>query len=211
MTFQKLTCSGLRLTPRLPRPMERHVLRHGGRALMDDLARLLGHERRLLELLLFRLVAGRHLLAAGEARFLPFAAAEVERAMERLQESELRRSMLVHRLAGDLDLPEEALTMSALARDSLEPYKTIFSDHRQAFLALAAEIEDVAGQNRRLAERGSPNLEQRVDTLKQHRSSLEDAGIAPMVMDLQQAQNGNRAVLRATARLSMPSLADWLR
>jgi|GEM_PF-5339967 len=178
---------------------------------MDDLARLLGHERRLLELLLFRLVAGRHLLAAGEARFLPFAAAEVERAMERLQESELRRSMLVHRLAGDLDLPEEALTMSALARDSLEPYKTIFSDHRQAFLALAAEIEDVAGQNRRLAERGSPNLEQRVDTLKQHRSSLEDAGIAPMVMDLQQAQNGNRAVLRATARLSMPSLADWLR
>jgi len=118
---------------------------------MDELARLLGHERRLLELLLFKLVEGRHLLAAGEARFLPFAAAEIERATERLQEAELRRSMLVHRLAGHLDLPEEALTMSALAHDSPEPYRTIFSDHRRAFLELAAEIDDVSGQSRRLA------------------------------------------------------------
>ncbi|MGH9009289.1 MAG: hypothetical protein ACRDYF_05500 [Acidimicrobiia bacterium] len=39
--------------------------------LTDDLARLLSQERRLLELLLFKLVEGRHLLAAGEAGFLP--------------------------------------------------------------------------------------------------------------------------------------------
>src|SRR5206468_3105437 len=82
-------------------------------------------ERRLLDLLLVKLVEGRHLLTAGEARFLPYAAAEVERAMERLQEAELRRSVLVHRLAAELELPEEALTMGALARDSLEPYRTI--------------------------------------------------------------------------------------
>jgi len=150
---------------------------------MDELARLLGHERRLLELLLFKLVEGRHLLAAGEGRFLPFAAAEIERATERLQEVELRRSLLVHRLAGDLDLPEEALTMSALAQDRLEPYKTIFSDHRKAFLELAAEIEDVTRQTRRLAERGSHDP-------------------APMI--------GRQAVLRVTARLAMPSLVDWL-
>jgi hypothetical protein len=138
--------------------MDVHVLLHPDVPLMDELARLLGHERRLLELLLFKLVEGKHLLAAGEARFLPYAAAEVERAMERLQEAELKRSMLVHRLAADLDLPEEALTMSALARDSLEPYRTIFADHRQAFLDLAAEIEDVTRQNRRLAERGSHDV-----------------------------------------------------
>ena len=134
---------------------------------MDELARLLGHERRLLELLLFKLVEGRHLLAAGEARFLPYAAAEVERAMERLQEAELRRSVLVHRLAAELELPEEALTMGALARDSLEPYRTIFADHRKAFLALAAEIEDVTRQNRRLAERGAHNVEQLMAMLGQ--------------------------------------------
>ena len=147
--------------------MERHALRDREMDLMDELARLLGHERRLLELLLFKLVEGRHLLAAGEARFLPYAAAEVERAMERLQEAELRRSMLVHRLAADLELPEEALTMSALARDSLEPYRTIFSDHRRAFLDLAAEIEDVTRQNRRLAERGAHDVEQLMAMLGQ--------------------------------------------
>ncbi len=118
---------------------------------MDELARLLGHERRLLERLLFKLVEARHLLAAGEAPFLPFAAAEIERATERLQVAELRRCMLVHQLAGHLDVPGEALTMRALAHDSPEPYRTIFSDHRRAFLELAAEIDDVAGQNRRLA------------------------------------------------------------
>ena len=60
---------------------------------------------------------------------------------------------------------EEALTMSTLAEDSVEPYRTIFSDHRRAFLELAAEI--------RLA-------------------------------------SGYQAALGATARLTMPSLVDWL-
>ena len=53
--------------------------------------------------------------------------------------------------------------------------------------------------------------QQRVDTLKQHRSSLEDADIAQSVMDLQLAQSGYQAVLGATVKLTMPSLVDWLR
>ena len=186
--------------------MERHVLPDpgladpSGAALMDELARLLGHERRLLELLLFKLVEGRHLLAAGEARFLPYAATEVERAMERLQEAELRRSMLVARLATELELPEEALTMGALARDSVEPYRTIFADHRKAFLELAAEIEAVTRQNRRLAERGAHNVEQLMAMLgqpgpstpelrlygpaaREHRSATSTAAAAPHRFD----------------------------
>jgi FlgN protein len=134
---------------------------------MDELARLLSVERRRLELLLFKLVEGRHLLAAGEARFLPYAAAEVERAMERVQEAELRRSMLVADLARDLEIPEESLTLSALSRESVEPYRTIFTDHRLAFLELAAEIEDVTRQNRRLAERGAHDVEQLLSLIGQ--------------------------------------------
>ncbi len=53
--------------------------------------------------------------------------------------------------------------------------------------------------------------QQRVDTLKQHRSSLEDADVPRSVMDLQLAQSGYQAVLGATARLTMPSLVDWLK
>src|SRR5439155_10226820 len=129
------------LTTSAFRPMDHHAPPEPGVPMMDELARLLSHERRLLELLLFKLVEGRHLLAAGEARFLPYAATEVERAMERVQEAELRRSMLVYDLAAEMDVPEEALTLSALARDSLEPFRTIFADHCLAFLELAAEIE----------------------------------------------------------------------
>jgi hypothetical protein len=169
--------------------------------LMDELARVLGHERRLLELLLFKLVEGKHLLAAGEARFLPYAAAEVERAMEKLQEAELRRSIRVHRLAADLAVPDTALTMTALANDSAEPFRTIFADHRQAFLELAAEIETVTDQNRRAA------------TLEADHSTLEDLDLdlADSVMDCQMAQAGYQAVYGATAHLPMPSLVDFLR
>lgn len=126
---------------------------------MDELATWLGHERRLLELLLFKLVEGRHLLAAGEARFLPLAAAEVERAMRRVEEAELARSMLVTRLAGELGVPEEDLTLSALSRDSLEPYRSLFDDHRRAFLGVVAEIEEVTRQNRRLAAQGAHDVD----------------------------------------------------
>lgn len=52
---------------------------------------------------------------------------------------------------------------------------------------------------------------QRIDTIKQARSSLEDADMADSVMDLQMAQNGYQAVLGAVSRLTMPSLVDFLR
>jgi hypothetical protein len=172
--------------------------------MMDELARLLGHERRLLELLLFKLVEGRHLLAAGEARFLAYSVTEVERAMDRVQEAELRRSILIHDLARDLVVPEEALTMSALAENSIEPYRTIFADHRRAFLDLAAEIEEVTAQNRRLAERGSHDAVQLTAMLGQPAASTDD-------LHLQVAQSGYQAVRGATARLTMPSLVDFLR
>jgi hypothetical protein len=166
---------------------------------MDELARLLSVQRHLLDLLLFKLVEGRHLLVAGEARFLPYAAAEAERAMERVQEAELRRSMLVADLARDLEIPEESLTLSALARESVEPYRTIFCDHRRAFLELAAEIEDVTRQNRCLAERG-------VDTI-----TVDDAGTAGSLLDLRMDEHGFHAVIGAVSRPSMPSILDFLR
>lgn len=127
---------------------------------MDELATLLGHERRLLEFLLFRLIEGKHLLAADEARFLAYAATEVEQAAERVQEAELRRSLLVARLAPELGVSEQVLTLGALARDSIEPYRTIFADHRRAILEFVTEIEEVTRQNRWLAARGARDVAQ---------------------------------------------------
>ena len=92
---------------------------------MDELARLLSVEHHLLELLLFKLIARRHLLAAGETRFLTYAETEVDRALERAQLAELRRSIFIHDLGSELGA-----------------FGPIFNEHRHALCELAAEIED---------------------------------------------------------------------
>jgi len=82
---------------------------------------------------------------------------------------------------------------------------------------LDARLSDVAnglatvGARTNQVEAAQTIGRQRIDTLKQHRSSLEDADVAQSVMDLQLAQSGYQAVLGATARLTMPSLVDWLK
>jgi hypothetical protein len=166
---------------------------------MDELSRVLSVERRLLEFLLFKLVEGRHLLAAREGRFLPYAAAEVQRAMERVQVAELRRSILMHDLAVELDVSEGALTLGALARDSIEPFRTIFADHHLAFLELAAEIDEVS--------RCLAGWAGRVDTIE---PGVEGPDTADSVMDQQMAEQGYQALLAAVSRLPTPSLVELL-
>ena len=73
---------------------------------MEALAALLTRERLLVELVVFKLVELRQLLLAGEARFLGWAAEEVERADRcRSRQAELERAVLVTGLATDRGLP----------------------------------------------------------------------------------------------------------
>ena len=125
---------------------------------MEELATLLRRERWLIGLLLFRLTETRHMLAARETRFLGWAVAETEQAVERVREAELFRATAVARLASELDVPEEELTLGALAEHSPEPFRQIFAEHRRAFLELTAEIHDVTQANRKLASRGISGL-----------------------------------------------------
>jgi hypothetical protein len=132
---------------------------------MDELTGLLSRERRLLEVLLFKLVTARHLLAAGESRFIAWSAAEVERATERVREIEVLRAGLVQKLAREVGLSEDRLTLQALAQEAPEPYRTIFSDHRAAFFELVAEIEEVTRANRKLAQRGVRQVDEILERL----------------------------------------------
>jgi flagellar hook-associated protein 3 FlgL len=50
-----------------------------------------------------------------------------------------------------------------------------------------------------------------ISTLKDQRSSLEDVDIAATALEMQMAQSGYQAALAAAARLSMPTLVDFLR
>lgn len=170
---------------------------------MDEFVMWLGHERRLLERLLFKLVEGRELLAAGEVRFLGFAAAEVERAASGVEEAELVRCLQLSRLAGEWQVPVEQLTLGALSWVSPEPHRTLFEDHHTAFLGLMAEIDEVAGQNRRLAARGVRTHDG--DHLSPEAGAVDDTALEPPM-----AEAGYQAILSAATGVGLPSLADFL-
>lgn len=118
---------------------------------LHALADTLWAERHLVEFLLFKLVTAKLLLAADERRFVTLALDEVGRLVESLHEAEGRRESAVAAVAAEWGVPSEELTLSELARHAPEPMRTVFNDHATAFFTLAAEIEETASTNRRLA------------------------------------------------------------
>lgn len=126
------------------------------------LAQTLSSERELLELLLFKLVEARLILASDQPRFVPQAMIEVESVIERIRYSESRRGDAVSGLAAAMSLPSDAITLRYLASEAPEPYRTMFEQHRDHFHRLTTEIEQVTLDNRRLATLAVQNI---TDTL----------------------------------------------
>jgi hypothetical protein len=139
---------------------------------MEELAGLLNRERMLLELLLFKLVSLRQLLLASEVRFLPWAAEEVDRATAKVREAGLRRSLAVEDLSVRLGAEAAAsiptpspVRLDTLAESAPEPWRTIFAEHRHAFLELAARLEEAISATQRLARSGDAAVSATLDCL----------------------------------------------
>lgn len=116
---------------------------------LADLSNVLWRVRETLDLLLFKLEEEQLVLAAGRTRWLPHATREVEMVLEQLRRTEMLRATEVEAVAQDLGIgPEPSLT--ALAEAAGEPWTGLFKQHRAAFLALTAEISDLAETNRDL-------------------------------------------------------------
>lgn len=132
---------------------------------LEELAETLWQERHLTELLLYRLVCTRLLLASDDTRFTGLAINEVEAVAEALREAEHRRDDVVQALAVSWGTTVDELTLNALAAQAPQPWKSIFDDHRRAFLELTAEIESTAADNRRLAASNLHRVHQTMSTL----------------------------------------------
>lgn len=117
---------------------------------LQALADTLWEERQLAELLLYKLVSARLILAADDRRHVGLALVEVERVIQAFRGAEAQRSRTVERIADDLDVPPGELRLAVLAEEAPEPWRTVFGDHRERFLALTTEIEEAAMENRRL-------------------------------------------------------------
>ncbi len=118
---------------------------------LADLADTLWLERRLLEYLLFKLVAANLILTADAAPFVPLAIDEVEQVMSRVREAETHRRRVVAGVAADWGVDAGDVTLDFLARMAPEPLRPAFSEHRAGFMGLVDEIERVTLENRRLA------------------------------------------------------------
>jgi hypothetical protein len=135
------------------------------RVRLEALADTLWAERHVVELLLYKLVAARLLLAADERRFVHLALGEVERVLAALRTAEEHRVAATEALAAVLGLPADAVTLPELAVSAPEPLRSVFADHQKGFAVLTAEIEETAATNRRLASIGLSSLEEALERI----------------------------------------------
>lgn len=122
-----------------------------------EISTIFWRERQLLELLLFKLEEEQLLLAAGRARFLAHATREVEAVLDEVKRAELARAVAVDALAAEIGLDPNP-SLRALIDVAPEPWRGIFTDHRDAFLAATQEITSVADGNRELLASGQRAL-----------------------------------------------------
>jgi hypothetical protein len=120
----------------------------------EDLSSLLWKERELLELLLFKIEEEQLVLASGRTRWLAHATREVEVVLAEVREQELHRAVMVEELAAGLALGSQP-SLTSLATRAPEPWSDLLRAHRQAFLALTAEISAMAEANRDLLAAGA--------------------------------------------------------
>ena len=130
---------------------------------LQQLHEVLWAERRLLDVLLYRLVSAKLVMSSDEQRFVPLALAEVERTLEKIRMAELQRSIVIGRLGQAWQAPREELSLIELASSAPEPFASLFEDHRTACMELTAEIEQVSRENKRLAASGLSEVRQLVE------------------------------------------------
>ncbi len=203
---------------------------------VDELVDVLHRERHLLENLVFRLIEARGLLATGEARFLGWAASDIDAAAAAVREVELRRATVLASTS-----PGPLPTLATLVAATTEPWKSLLDDHRMALGRLVGEVGAglesthdlaVAGLERVLA--ANHETEDRTDHLddvgdhlgarwardtigdggRDERSTLQPKRSRPFAdlddLDREITAAGYEAVLTATDRMTLPSLTRFL-
>jgi FlgN protein len=118
---------------------------------MTALSHTLLRERKLLELLTYRLATQHQLLSSGQSRWISFAAHEIEDVLDELGHTELERAVQVSGLAERLGLPDEP-SLAEIIEKAAPPWREILAEHRTALRGSTAEIDKLTAENRRLLE-----------------------------------------------------------
>lgn len=120
---------------------------------VEKLSLILWRERELLDTLLYRLELEQLVLASGRTRWLVRTTQDVEAVLATLRETELLRAVAADEAAASLGLTANP-SLRVLAESMEEPWRTVFTEHRDAFVALTREITELADANRGLITAG---------------------------------------------------------
>lgn len=110
---------------------------------LRELSDILWRERRLLELLQFKLEEERLLADAGRVRWLHRASREVALVRGELRRTDLARAMAAETAATELGIDANP-TLRQLADASPEPWSGILARHRRALLLATDQVNDLA-------------------------------------------------------------------
>ncbi|MEZ5171523.1 MAG: flagellar export chaperone FlgN [Acidimicrobiia bacterium] len=182
---------------------------------IDALSEMLWRERRLLELLLFKLEEEQLVLAAGRNRWLAHATRELETVFEEINVVELERAVTVNPAARWLGLGPDA-TLREMAEAAPVPWNRLLLRHRDALVALAEEIDAVAEANHELLDTQEAVAEAGGAGTRDADAGFEGAEQAPLagvpdnVFQLQLQRVARDAAPGAT-RAVQPSLLEFLR
>jgi hypothetical protein len=129
---------------------------------LQSFSDVLFQERRLLELLLFKLDEEQLVLEAGRTRWLALASREVETVLDELNKVELGRSVAFASVAPDLGLGTDATHQSVV--DAVDPpWDSLFADHQRELKALMGEVLDAAASSRALLRDGYDTIRQALE------------------------------------------------
>jgi hypothetical protein len=110
---------------------------------------VLFQERRLLELLLFKIETERLLLDNGQVRWLAMASRELQTVLDELNKVELARSVTLAGLVPELGLSAGA-TLSEVAHAAPPPWDTLLRSHQVELRSLMTEVLEAAESSRDL-------------------------------------------------------------
>jgi hypothetical protein len=122
---------------------------------LREVSDILWRERRLLEVLEFKLEEERLLAEAGHVRWLHRATREVALVRGELRRAELDRAIAVAAAAEDLGIDHSA-TLRELVAAASDPWAGILDRHRDAMLRAADQVTDLSLRCEEAAAAGWP-------------------------------------------------------
>jgi len=143
----------------------------------NELSALLWHERKLLDLVIFKLTEEQLLLTAGHSRWLPHATAEVEAAMNLLQDASLAVAVEVSAVAEEWGVSGEP-SLGDLAAAAPAPWGEILNSHRAALSSQTAQAKTVKETNENFLRAASRATQETLASLRPDAGTYDSHGVA---------------------------------